>query len=280
MTRIPTKRRFDWKGPSMHGFARSAVWLAAIGLAATTCRTAAADFPDPYAEPAATSNYAQPASHEAPSAWPSAPAAPSTASPPRLLPDQSEPHRPLPREAPVRSYGSATPASAESRISQPPIPLSRDATAALAPFGGGDLEPLASTAASLGIVLGLFVLVVWAVRRGMPRGSGLLPSDAVEVLGRAPFVGRQQVHLVRCGHKLVLVTVTPSGTQTLTEISDPAEVERLLHLCQGGASPGGLRHWLGHLTHAGRGSDFRERPDDVDFGHLEVGQHRARGVAS
>jgi hypothetical protein len=112
---------------------------------------------------------------------------------------------------------------------------------------------------------------MWVVRRGMPKGSGLLPSDAVEVLGRTPLVGRQQVHLLRCGNKLVLVTITPSGTQTLTEVSDPAEVDRLVSLCQGGITSGSLRSWLGFSK---RGREYRERPDDVDFRHLEIGQRR------
>jgi flagellar biogenesis protein FliO len=96
----------------------------------------------------------------------------------------------------------------------------------------GPASALVTGAASLGIVLGLFLLVVWITRRGSPKSGGVLPGDVVEVLGRAPLVGRQQVHLVRCGTKLLLVCLSPAGAQTLTEITDPDEVERLLDICR------------------------------------------------
>ena len=109
-----------------------------------------------------------------------------------------------------------------------------------------ELPPLVTAGASLGIVLGLFLLVVWVVRRGMPKGAGSLPSEAVEILGRTPFVGRQQVHLVRCGNKLLLVCASATSVHTLTEITDAAEVERLTELCQPGA-----RCRLAHAANAG-----------------------------
>jgi flagellar biogenesis protein FliO len=259
----------------MHAVVRSALCLAVMGLAGGVCHRAAGDYPDRYSQaPSGWDGASQAAAREAPAPWPTAPAPPAGTNPPRLLPGQSAP-APYPAPAgptqPVGGY-AATPVSAESKIPPPPIPLSRAATGESSP-GGGDLPPLASTAASLGLVVGLFLLVAWVVRRGMPKGAGLLPSDAVEVLGRAPFVGRQQVHLVRCGNKIVLVTVTPSGTQTLTEISDPAEVDRLQNLCQPAAT-GSLRGWLSQFTQP-RGSDYREPPDGLDFRHLEIGQHHS-----
>lgn len=86
--------------------------------------------------------------------------------------------------------------------------------------------------ASLAVVLGLFLAVAWAVRRGMPAGPAKLPSEAVEVLGRAPLAGRQFAHLIRCGNKLLLVHVAPGCAETLTEITDPVEVDRIAGLCR------------------------------------------------
>ncbi len=86
--------------------------------------------------------------------------------------------------------------------------------------------------ASLAVVLGVFFLVAWGMRRATPQGRGLLPGEVFETLGRAPMDGRQQVHLLRCGNKLLLVSVTPAGAETLTEITDPLEVDRLAGLCQ------------------------------------------------
>lgn len=261
----------------MHARVRFALWLAFVAVVVSASRQAAADYPDRYGRmsPEATSP-AQQVPPETPSSWPSAPApVPSGGNPPRLLPVPNDRYQspPLPAGE-VRPAGgfAAKPVSAETKAPKEPLPLSRKDDTAASPLTAGDLPPLVSTAGSLGLVIGLFLVVVWVVRRGMPKGNGLLPSDAVEVLGRAPLVGRQQVHLVRCGNKLVLVTITPTGTQTLTEITEPAEVARLLNLCQPGAPAGSFRAWLGQFTHA-RGPDYRERPDAVDFHHLETGHH-------
>jgi hypothetical protein len=53
----------------------------------------------------------------------------------------------------------------------------------------------------------------------------------VSVLGRVPLAARQFAQLVRVGNKLVLLSVTPAGAETLTEITDPVEIDRLLGLC-------------------------------------------------
>ncbi|HVC93044.1 MAG TPA: flagellar biosynthetic protein FliO [Pirellulales bacterium] len=86
--------------------------------------------------------------------------------------------------------------------------------------------------ASLTVVLGLFFAVAWAMRRGMPAGAAALPRQAVEVLGRTALAGRQYAHLVRCGNKILLVYLAPDVAKTLTEITDPAEVDRLAGLCR------------------------------------------------
>jgi flagellar biogenesis protein FliO len=134
--------------------------------------------------------------------------------------------------------------------------------------GNPNFKPLATGAASLGLVLGLFMLVVWSLRRGMPKGTGILPPEAVEVLGRAPIAGRQHVHLVRCGNKLVLLSAQGAGMETLTEISDPTEVERLQEICRHTTTPNGaLKQLLGRL---GTPSPASTTADSLqlDFDHL------------
>lgn len=96
----------------------------------------------------------------------------------------------------------------------------------------GAASTLLTGVASFAVVLGLFFVVAWALRRGMPRGTTLLPSDVVEVLGRAPLSSRQFAHLVRCGNKMLLVCLAPGCAETLTEITDPVEVDRLAGLCK------------------------------------------------
>jgi hypothetical protein len=49
------------------------------------------------------------------------------------------------------------------------------------------------------------------------------------------------MHLVRFGHKLLLVSVTAGGAETLSEIIEPAEVDRLAGICQQ-AQPNSATH--------------------------------------
>jgi len=90
-----------------------------------------------------------------------------------------------------------------------------------------------TTVASLAVVLGVFGAVVWTMRRGMPKATQRLPSTVVEVLGQTQLAYRQNLQLIRLGSKLLLVSVTAGGAETLGEVTDPTEVERLTALCQG-----------------------------------------------
>src|SRR5256885_14600566 len=84
-----------------------------------------------------------------------------------------------------------------SRHEMPPTPSSGPA--------------LVTMLGSLAIVLGLFFGLIWLMRRGMPKGTRLLSNEVVEVLGRATLAGRQQMHVVRFGNKLLLVSISPGG---------------------------------------------------------------------
>ncbi|MBI1902280.1 MAG: FliO/MopB family protein [Planctomycetia bacterium] len=107
-----------------------------------------------------------------------------------------------------------------------PLPAERSSPPAL------NLSPMVTTGASLAVVLGLFLLLAWALKRKMPQASTPLPGEVLEVLGRGSLPGKHTLHLVRCGAKLLLVCTAPSGPETLTEISDPDEVARLAALCR------------------------------------------------
>lgn len=93
---------------------------------------------------------------------------------------------------------------------------------------------IGTVASSLAIVLGLFAALVWCTRRFAPAGSAELPKEAVELLGRAPLAGRQTMQLIRVGNRLLLVALSAGGAETLTEITDPVEVEHLAGLCRRG----------------------------------------------
>jgi flagellar biogenesis protein FliO len=96
---------------------------------------------------------------------------------------------------------------------------------------GLPMRSLYTIGSALTIVIGAFLLFAWAVRRGSGKTQSL-PTEVVSVLGRVPLAARQFAELLRVGNRLVLVSLTPTGAETLTEVTDPAEVDRLVGLCQ------------------------------------------------
>lgn len=159
------------------------------------------------------------------------------------------------------SESATEPRSSREKISEPArtIKLNPRSSPLHAALPGGDVSPLVTVAASLGIVLGLFLLVVWVMRRGMPKNVPILPREALEVLGRAPLVGRQQVHLVRCGNKILLLSVSPGGAETLSEITDPIEVDRLAGICQQ-ANPNSVSSSFRQIFQR-----FEKKPPEFDY---------------
>ncbi len=101
----------------------------------------------------------------------------------------------------------------------------------------------ATAAAALAFVVGLFMLLAWFVKRGMPKSSQVVPSEAIRLLGRVPLGSRQFGQLLHLGNKLVLVHVTQAGVEKLAEIDDPQEVVRLLAICSKNSSQGSQKEF-------------------------------------
>lgn len=91
---------------------------------------------------------------------------------------------------------------------------------------------LGTVITSLAVVLGLFALAVLILRKTKAGRGATLPGEVVQTLGRAPLNGRQEMHLVRVGNKLLLLSVTATGAETLTEIVEPDEIDRLAGICR------------------------------------------------
>ena len=175
-------------------------------------------------------------------AWPPRPAAPA----PVALPSYgSLPQRGVvsavyeqPRSGPAPgtvepgTLPAATALAPAGATSARPLPPASRSRTSQGPAAFKGLPSMATVGGSLAVVLGIFLLAAYGMRRLAPSAMTTLPRDAFEVLGRAPLAGRQQVHLLRCGRKLLLVSVTATGTETLTEVTDPLEVDRLLGLCE------------------------------------------------
>jgi flagellar biogenesis protein FliO len=150
----------------------------------------------------------------------------------------------------TKELGPRSPADGTERTHL--LPRSKPSSPGGAPSGPAVIW---TTGGALALVLGLFYVVVWLMRRAAPKTASPLPADVVEILGRAPLGGRQCVHLIRCGRKLLLVNVTAERADTLTEITDPVEVDRLAGLCEqsrSGTATAAFRHVFEQFSQPGR----------------------------
>ena len=154
-------------------------------------------------------------------------------------PDAREPRTAVARRDEMPPDGQALPKAVPAPGGQAdPIPLAppgrsaQQGKDAAKPKPGIDVSSLITVGSSLAVVLGLFFVVAWVMRRTAPGNCPVLPNEVFEVLGRAPLAARQQAHLVRLGAKLVLLSISPGGVEALSEVTDPDEVNRLAGLCQ------------------------------------------------
>ncbi|BBO34525.1 FliO/MopB family protein [Lacipirellula parvula] len=178
-------------------------------------------------EPAAPTASAEAAPQEP---GPAAPLASADAKPLPLgesfapVPDESR--RLAPRSPGFAAMAEQSPGASGSLRDRLPTSFSR--------FGS-----LSTAGAGLAIVVGLFFVCMWLLRRSSgAKPSGMLPSEAFAVLGRAPLTPQSFAQLLRVGNKLVLVAVSADGIQPLTEVIDPLEVDRLTGVCASGRGHG------------------------------------------
>ena len=94
------------------------------------------------------------------------------------------------------------------------------------------MDSLITVGGSLCVVLAVFFGLAVLTRRGTPKNLGKLPGEVIEVLGKTPLVKGQDLQLVRIGAKLLLICITPTGCETLTEITNDEEVARLSSICR------------------------------------------------
>ncbi len=93
----------------------------------------------------------------------------------------------------------------------------------------GPGQSLTQTLGSLALIVGGFLVIVF-VLKGKKKTVESKP-DLIEVLYRTSLTPKQQIQMVRWGERLLLIAISASNVETLAEISDPAEVHRILLLC-------------------------------------------------
>jgi flagellar protein FliO/FliZ len=146
----------------------------------------------------------------------------------------------LPMEQGVQAASYAAPASiASAAAGSSSVKSSSIALKAPKSPNEGEVErpssslgTIFSVVFSLGIVLSLFLGIAWLYRKSQPQGTAKLPTEIVQILGRTTVAPRQSMMVVRFGSKLLLVSQQPGQTETLAEISDPSEVDRLAGICE------------------------------------------------
>jgi flagellar biosynthetic protein FliO len=92
-----------------------------------------------------------------------------------------------------------------------------------APTGIDTMRVLGSLAA----VIGLILLLRWAVRR-MGAGRLGMNSRVMQVIARCPISHKQQIVILQVGRKLLVVGDSGQQLTALSEISDPDEVAAVL----------------------------------------------------
>jgi flagellar biogenesis protein FliO len=142
----------------------------------------------------------------------------------------------LANEAASTSASRSPSVAAKDKSGSMPLPprskRQKSKTTTAAAGGSSSGSALWTVLGSLAIVLVVFFVFVWVTRSAAPKGMAPLSKEVVESLGRSPLLGRQQMQLIRIGNKLILLSVTSTGADTLTEITDPEEVDRLAGLCR------------------------------------------------
>lgn len=91
---------------------------------------------------------------------------------------------------------------------------------------------LLTTCGALGLVV---MLVLGLARAWKQRGgvaSGALNDAVFEILGTRRLTVKQSIQLVRVGSRILVLGLSESGIETLSEITDPQEVEHLADSCR------------------------------------------------
>lgn len=85
---------------------------------------------------------------------------------------------------------------------------------------------------SLLVVIALFFGLMFMLKKANGGNMHELPRDVFQVMGTSRIAGRHSLFLLRLGHKLVLVHAGSGEVQTITEVTDPVEVDRLCGSCE------------------------------------------------
>lgn len=103
----------------------------------------------------------------------------------------------------------------------------------------GSASSLWTTFGTLSLmVIGILIVARLAKRKGS-QGSQSIPTEAMEVLGRRTVDPKNGIMLVRCGARILVLSTSEDGLRTLSEITDPLEIDYLAGMCRSAQSESG-----------------------------------------
>jgi len=117
------------------------------------------------------------------------------------------------------------------------VPAKTGGSDRLGSNGGGLFKDWLQTVLALALVIGLILLLRWALKKIGPGGRLFAAGGAVDVLATTGLSSKERLILVRLGERLLLLGSTPSGLRTLCEITDEAEASQLAARFVAGAKP-------------------------------------------
>ncbi|MBI4578806.1 MAG: FliO/MopB family protein [Planctomycetes bacterium] len=95
------------------------------------------------------------------------------------------------------------------------------------PFGGGGFSLLTGLW-PLAAVLALIAGLAFVLRKFLPARKLLVGSDVLRVVARTHLSPKQQLVLVKLGHRLVMLGVSPERVNALMTLDDPEQVAQVM----------------------------------------------------
>ena len=121
-------------------------------------------------------------------------------------------------------------ATTAGSVEDQPVLAPKPKDAGTLPRMPGGFDGMLNVIGSLTIVIALVALIVWGLKRFAPRAVRMYSSESLRVLSRT-FVGpKQMVCLLKAPGRLLIVGSTQQTVTLLSEITDPAEIERIAGL--------------------------------------------------
>ena len=111
-------------------------------------------------------------------------------------------------------------------------------------------------------VVGLIVIGSKWLKSRTPETTRGLPSEAFEILGRKAIDTRTSVMLARSGSRVLLLSLSPHGLETLAEITDPVEIDCLAGLCRATHRDQSIVETFRSLLHKPSGSKTSSQSSD------------------